>query len=132
MALPPHHHKKETTMQYMTKSSGAGPTFTVAQVTYSDSGGFGALGESEIRSTAVFSPRGVQWAPCEGDNVLLMRQNGVNICLGTLTPSGLVPGEVRMTTSGGAVLHLKNNGEVWINDLIIPPPGQGGMLHWIP
>jgi hypothetical protein len=118
-------------MQFMTKPPGGGPAFTVAQVTYSDSGGFGALGESEIRAAPIFGPRGIQWTPCEGDNVLLVRENGADICLGVLSTAGLAPGELRAVTPGGAVLHLKNNGEIRLNDLVIPPVGQGGTLQWI-
>lgn len=113
-------------MRYMTKASAAEPVFTVAQVTYSDSAGFGALGESEKRSAPVFGPRGVQWSPCEGDKVLMVRENGVDICLGTLSGAGLPPGELRAVTPGGAVLHMKNNGEIRLNDLVIPPVGKGG------
>jgi hypothetical protein len=112
----------------MTKSGNAAPAFTVAQVTYSDSSGFGALGESEKRSVPVFGPRGLRWAPCEGDQVLLVRENGADICLGVLSHGGLAPGELMATTPGGAVLHMKANGEIRLNDMIIPPPAKGGEL----
>ncbi|MCL2056719.1 MAG: hypothetical protein FWH02_05825 [Oscillospiraceae bacterium] len=113
-------------MRYMTGTGASGPMFTVAHVTYSDSTGFGALGESEKRGLPVFGPRGISWSPCEGDRVLLMRENGADICLGVLSPDGLAPGEIMASTPGGAVLHLKANGEIRLNDMVIPPPQKGG------
>ena len=98
--------------------------FTVANVTYSDSSGFGALSESEKRAVPVFGPRGLRWSPCEGDQIMLVRENGADFCLGVLNPGGLEPGELMATTPGGAVLHLKANGEIRLNDMIIPPPAN--------
>jgi len=112
-------------MKLITKT-GASPQFTVANVTYSDLSGFGALGDSEKRSVPVFGPRGLRWAPCEGDQVLLVRENGADICLGVLSAGGLEPGELMATTPGGAVLHLKSNGEIRLNDMVIPPPSREG------
>ena len=111
-------------MRLMTRQGPMRPTFSVAQVTYSDSSGYGALGESEKRHMPVAGPRGMHWVPCEGDSLLLAHENGVDICLGVLAQPVLVPGEICLTTPGGAVLHLKNNGEIRLNDLVIPPPGQ--------
>ena len=113
-------------MKLMTKTGAHPPAFTVANVTYSDSSGFGALGESEKRDLPVFGPRGLRWAPCEGDRVLLARENGMDICMGVLGGGGLEPGELMAATPGGAVLHLKANGEIRLNDMIIPPPAKGG------
>ena len=112
-------------MRLMTQQNNTGPVFTVAQVTYSDGSGFGALGESERRHMPFFGPRGMSWMPCEGDSVLIARENGVDICLGVLGRAQMAPGEIYMTTPGGAVLHMKNNGEIRLNDMVIPPVGQG-------
>jgi hypothetical protein len=109
-------------IRLITKEAPRGPSFTIAQVTYSDSGGFGALGESERRFMPVFGPRGMNWTPCEGDSVLIAREDGMDICLGVLSRgNGGRPGEIVFVTPGGARMHMKNNGEIQLNDMIIPP-----------
>lgn len=124
-------------MRLMTKENSGGPVFTVAQVTYSDSTGFGAAGTSEHRYMPVFGPRGFHWTPCEGDSVLIARENGVDVCLGVLSKGTGAPGELYAVTPGGAVLHMKNNGEIRLNDLVIPAVGKSGVKSgegclWIP
>jgi hypothetical protein len=112
-------------MKLMTNPA-SGPVFSIAQVTYSDSTGFGALDSGEARHMPVFGPRGFQWAPCEGDSVLMVRENGAEICLGALSANRGSPGEIYITTPGGAVLHMRNNGEIRLNDTVIPPPARRG------
>jgi hypothetical protein len=95
----------------------------VAQVSYSGSGGFGALAEAESRGISVFAPRGISYRPREGDR-LLLRADGADVCVGCLATVFLEPGELALTSSGGARLHLKNNGEISLNGLIISADGQ--------
>ena len=106
---------------------------TVAQVTFSEAGDFGAVGAAEYRGIPVFSPKGVAYRPSEGDNLLILPVDGVDACIGTLAfTEGLKAGELRLTSAGGAKIWLKNNGDVVINDVVITksgeliPPGQGG------
>jgi hypothetical protein len=93
---------------------------TVAQVSFSGSGGFGALAEAESRGIAVFAPRGISYRPLEGDRLLLLRADGSDVCVGCLATEALEPGELALASSGGARIHLKNNGEISLNGLIIP------------
>lgn len=103
------------------KSSGA----TVAQVSFSESGGFGAVGESEQRSLTVCAPRGFAYRPCEGDKLLLIPADGAMLCAGVLnSTAGLEGGELRLSSAGGAVIELKNNGDIILNGWTITRAGE--------
>lgn len=105
---------------------------TVAQISYADSLGYGALGASERRGAPVFAPRGIAYLPCEGDNVLLVPADGTEVCAGVLASSaGLRAGELRLTSSGGASILLDAEGGITLNGVyitkdgrILPPAGQ--------
>jgi hypothetical protein len=97
---------------------------TVAQVSYSGIGDFGALGEAESRGIPVFAPRGISYRPREGDRLLLLRADGADVCAGCLATDALEPGELALASSGGARIHLKNNGEISLNGLVISPDGR--------
>lgn len=98
---------------------------TVAQVSFSDNGGFGALASSEARGVPVFAPRGVAYRPCEGDRLLLLLVDGVETCVGCLsTASDIESGELKLTSSGGATVWLKKNGEISLNGLTITQNGR--------
>lgn len=98
---------------------------TVAQVSFSDSGGIGAVAFGETRDIPVFSPRGISYKPCEGDRMLMLPVDGAQTCVGCLSVcSDIESGEIKLASAGGAALKLKNNGEVEINGLIITKGGQ--------
>lgn len=98
---------------------------SIAQVSYSDSGGFGAVAASEARGIPMFAPRGVAYRPCEGDRLLMLLVDGVETCVGCLsTATGLEGGEIKISSAGGATAIFKNNGEISLNGLIITKDGQ--------
>lgn len=97
----------------------------VALVSYSGAEGFGAVGSCERRDQPVFAPRGISYRPCEGDRALLIPVGGAEACAGVLCTAGdLEPGELRLSSAGGASIVLKNNGEILLNGLAITPDGQ--------
>lgn len=98
---------------------------TVAQVSFSEGSGFGAVSAAEHRDIPVFAPRGVAYRPCEGDNLLLVSADGVPVCTGVLSAAdGIGIGELRLSSAGGASVHLKNNGEIVLNGLTITRDGK--------
>jgi len=98
---------------------------TVAQVSFSDSGGFGAVGASEYRGIPVFAPRGISYRPCEGDNLLVLPVDGTDTCAGVLSaPVALASGELRLSSSGGAEILLTQSGDVRINGVTITKDGE--------
>jgi len=101
-------------------------TATVAQVSFSDAAGFGAVGAAEYRGIPVFAPRGIAYRPCEGDNLLILPVDGSDTCVGVLSvnDTNLGGGELRLSSAGGACIHLKNNGDILLNGLTITREGQ--------
>lgn len=96
----------------------------VAQVSFSDSAGFGALAAFEARELPVFGPRGIAWRPCEGDRLLVLPVEGTDSCVGCYGAADLEPGELKLFSAGGARIHLKNNGDITLNGLTITKEGQ--------
>lgn len=107
---------------------------SVAQVTFSEGDGYGAVAAAEQRGLPVFAPRGVAYRPCQGDSVLLVPAGGANVCAGVLSAAAdLAPGELRLSSAGGAVIHLLGSGDIVLNGVmitkageIIPPGGERG------
>lgn len=101
------------------------PVGALAQVSYSDDTGFDVVGDSEISGALVLAPRGVAYRPCVGDHLLLQPVQGANACVGAVVSTqGLKPGELQLTSSGGATILLKQNGEIHLNGLIINKKGE--------
>lgn len=112
-------------MRLLTNTNAPQSGATVAQVSFSDSGGFGAVSSSESRGMPVFAPRGVAYRPCEGDRLLLMPVDGVETCVGCLSVCDDVDGgELKLSSAGGASILLKNNGEIVLNGLVITKTGK--------
>ena len=98
---------------------------TIGRVTHSGGGGFGVAGVSRITPALVFAPRGIAYLPAVGDNVLLLPVEGNDTCLGVLSATaGLAPGELRLTSSGGASITLRSNGEIDLNGATITREGR--------
>lgn len=98
---------------------------TVGQVTFSESGGFGAVGAAEQRGIPVFAPRGIAYRPCVGDNLLLLPADGTTVCAGVLSATdGLLPGELRLCSPGGAVIRLLADGDILLNGVRITKKGE--------
>ena len=101
------------------------PGAYIAQVSYSESSGFGALRASEQRDIPIFAPRGIRYHPAEGDNMLMITGEGRDVCAGVLSKStGLLPGEMEICGPGGSYLKFRKNGEVVINGLTITKSGE--------
>lgn len=97
----------------------------VAQVTFSQEDEFGASSGYERRKIPTFSARGITYRPCQGDHVLLFNVAGKEVCAGVLCQSEKIePGELSLSSSGGANIHLKADGSVVINGLTITSDGQ--------
>ena len=84
-----------------------------------------AKGAGEYRSRPLAGPSGVMWSPPNAAKaVVVATTDGGRACLGTLEDSGsLEPGELRLFSSGGAEIYLKNSGEVVINGQIFAAGG---------
>lgn len=97
---------------------------TVAQVSASSPETIGVIGETQHQGVPVFSPKGVVALPSEGDNALLLSADGTQVCVGVLQGAkDIVPGELLLYSSGGATIHLKKDGSISLNGLIIDTNG---------
>ncbi len=98
---------------------------SIAQVSYSGGDGFGAVDESQIRGALIFAPKGVSYMPVAGDHLLLMPVAGRRVCAGALTSAqGLMPGELRLASAGGAEILLTQSGDIHLNGVVIKKNGQ--------
>lgn len=110
-------------IQHMPAPAASGAT--VAQVTFSEGDGFGAVSAAEQRGLPVFAPRGIAFRPCEGDNLLLIPAGGANVCAGVLsTAEELEAGELKLCSAGGALIHLKRSGDIVLNGVTITRAGE--------
>jgi hypothetical protein len=100
-------------------------TAYVARVSYSESGGFGAVRDAERRDIPVFAPAGMRYRPREGDRALMLPGEGQELCAGVLCDaSGLAPGELELTGPEGSSLRFLQNGDIALNGVIITKNGQ--------
>ena len=101
------------------------PGAFIAQVSYSESGGFGAVHASEQRDIPLFAPRGMRYLPADGDNLLMISGENRDVCAGVLSSAtGLLPGELEICGPGGSFLKFRQNGEIVINGLTITKNGE--------
>lgn len=114
-----------------TGSGGQGPgqgleaAPAAGEVSLSGPGGPAIVGACEHRRVPLFGPGGYRWLPREGEQALLLPLEGEPVCLGVAGETGgLEPGEVVISSGGGAEIRLKNNGEIHLNGLIVTPDGQ--------
>lgn len=70
----------------------------------------------EQREVELVGPGGYAWKPRADQQVLLLRtEDGANLAVGLVggaAPGDLAPGEVLITSAGGAALRLKNDGSI--------------------
>lgn len=72
--------------------------------------------DGEYRDVSMYAPPGISSRPKMGDPVLLLEANGEKQMVGAKCDTeGLLPGELRLRSAGGAEIVLKNNGQVVIN-----------------
>lgn len=88
-------------------------------------GGLVTEGQDITEGVPLFAPSGIRYAPAEGEQLLLLPFGDYYVCVGALVSTQEVaPGELVLKSAGGALLQLKNSGEVCINGLIITKDGR--------
>lgn len=72
-------------------------------------------------SVPLASPFGITYVPPKGTKVVLLEEEDTILCAGAISePANLSEGELMLRSSGGAYIHLKNNGDVVINGQVFP------------
>lgn len=77
---------------------------------------------AEERAAAVLAPGGYEWRPRQGETVLVLRGGALGeeryLAGRVQTESALAPGEVRIASSGGAAITLRNDGRVELSGAV--------------
>lgn len=97
----------------------------VAKVTGVDQNTVQIRGGGEERVSIPLAGMGFGWLPQAGDRVLLVPFDTTYACIGVLQEqaAGVQPGEIRLR-AGGGYIHLRNDGAVAINGVIITKGGE--------
>lgn len=74
-------------------------------------------GESEYRCPETLFPYGLESRAAQGGKAVML--DGYCAGISTVADSSIAEGEVRLYSSGGAEIWLKNNGDVIINGQVI-------------
>ncbi len=101
-------------------------TLQLGTVTRTGESWVAVQGEGDYYDIPLSAPWGMASMPPEGSQAMLIPggQEG-GVCLGTVMQAdGLQPGEIRMRSSGGAEILLRNNGDVVINGQVFPKPEE--------
>lgn len=76
------------------------------------------------RNVETYTPYGYNYSLPISQDVFLTRCDGEQTCLGVrLCGDGLASGEIKITASSGAYIHLRQDGSVVINGLTINKDG---------
>ena len=99
----------------MAARTGGAESVTAGHVTAAQ-GTLTVSADGEYRDVSVYAPSGIAARPKIGDQVLLIEMDGEKQMAGAKCDmEGLLPGELRLRSAGGAEIVLKNNGQVVIN-----------------
>lgn len=70
------------------------------------------------RSVLHCQPYGYHSAIPKGERLILLSVNGTPAAVGTVAHEPVNRGEVKITSLGGASIHLKNDGSIVLNDAL--------------
>ena len=91
----------------------------LADVTISETGELAASGNMEKRDIIIYAPYGIEAVPPDGSNIIAIDYERARICIGVKSGNfAIAPGEVRISSKGGAYIYLKNDGSVDINGYV--------------
>lgn len=100
------------------------PAIQSGRVTLNENGEFEAVASGVDRSVRMFSPYGYGFSLPKGERMLLTESDGSQAAFGVeMSRENIEPGEIKITSSSGAYIYLKNDGSVVINGLEIDSRG---------
>ncbi|MCC8022714.1 MAG: hypothetical protein LIO46_02870 [Clostridiales bacterium] len=84
-----------------------------------------SVGTAQQRGTRLYAPYGYASTLPEGTEVLLLPTQDGSVCCGcAASDSDLAAGEIRIRSAHGGFIHLKRDGSVTINGLVITRDGK--------
>lgn len=100
------------------------PVIQSGRVTLNDNGELEAVASGVDRSVRMFSPYGYAFSLPKGEKMLLTESDGSQAAFGVeMERENIAAGEIKITSSSGAYIYLKNDGSVIINGLVIDSKG---------
>ncbi|MDD6728279.1 MAG: hypothetical protein PUE08_03550 [Eubacteriales bacterium] len=95
------------------------------KVTLNDNGHLEAVSTGAQRSVKVYAPYGYSFSAPKGSELLMTRNAGEQVSFACeMESADTKEGEIKITASSGAYIHLKNDGSVIINGLKINSKGE--------
>lgn len=93
--------------------------------TLNSNGRVEVVSSSVNRNVDMYAPYGYSFSLPAGNNVLLAKGDGGQIGIGVSVDSNeLKTGEIKITSSSGGYIHIRQDGSVVINGLIINRNGE--------
>jgi phage gp45-like len=101
---------------YITRNSKSSSLSERGSVKGSLDGRLQVNASSDFSRVELAAPYGIVSVPPSGEQTVVINAGGCNVCVGTLSsPESLMPGELMLSSAGGARLVLKNDGKVYVN-----------------
>lgn len=101
------------------------PAVENGKVTLNTGGDIEAVSSGKERSVKIYAPFGYSFSLPSGNDLLLTRSGGEQVCFGTeMTDSSVSQGEIKIASAAGGYIHLKSDGSVIINGLRINKEGE--------
>lgn len=98
---------------------------STANVNGASFGKFSAVSFCHQQNIPIFAPYGISFLPANDSQILLLNTEGTDVCVGTLSSyQNLNPGELRLCSDSGAQIHLKSNGDIVLNGVVITLDGR--------
>lgn len=96
-------------------------TAKTGAVSQSDVNTMSFNGSCQYRRVDFVAPFGISYCPPVGVTGVTVPTDSGNVVVGVnaVIDSSLEPGELLLFSSGGAKIHLKNNGKVYVNGKVI-------------
>ena len=106
------------------KESSTAPAVETGVVTMNDGDELEAVGSGVERSIDIFSPYGYCYSLPTGEKMLMAENGASQAGLGVIMKGGPKKGEIKITNRYGAYIHLKENGSVEINGVVVTRNGE--------
>lgn len=101
------------------------PQLENGKVTLSSNGALETVSSGVDRSLVHYAPFGYSYCAPLGENMLLTQLQGETAAVGVeMKKENVASGEIKLTSKSGAYIHLKNDGSVIINGLVINRRGE--------
>lgn len=106
------------------RSANFTPAVETGRVTANRNGEVEAVGSGVERSVSIFAPYGYSYTLPAGESVLMAESGGTAVGMGVKMKQSPNSGEIIISNPFGAYIHLKKDGSVVINGLVINSDGE--------